>query len=89
MYDPAISHLTMEPREMKSRIDTPVCECSWQLDLCVCSVACSCPTLCAPWTVVHRVPLAWISRQEYWSGLPFPPPGHPPDPGIYLSTQEE
>ena len=23
-----------------------------------------------------------FSRQEYWSGLPFPPPGHLPDPGI-------
>ena len=23
-----------------------------------------------------------FSRQEYWSGLPFPPPGDPPDPGI-------
>ena len=21
-------------------------------------------------------------RQEYWNGLPFPPPGDPPDPGI-------
>ena len=23
-----------------------------------------------------------FSRQEYWKGLPFPPPGYPPDPGI-------
>ena len=23
-----------------------------------------------------------FSRQEYWSGLPFPSPGNPPDPGI-------
>ena len=23
-----------------------------------------------------------VSRQEYWSGLPFPSPGHPPNPGI-------
>ena len=23
-----------------------------------------------------------LSRQEYWSGLPFPPPGDLPDPGI-------
>ena len=23
-----------------------------------------------------------ISRQEYWSGLPFPPPGYLPEPGI-------
>ena len=35
------------------------------------------------WTVAHQAPLAMIfSRQEYWSGLPFPPPGDFPDPGI-------
>ena len=32
-----------------------------------------------PCTVACQVPL---SRQEYWSGLPFPSPGDPPDPGI-------
>ena len=31
----------------------------------------------------HQVPLSiGLSRQEYWSGLPFPPPGNLPDPGI-------
>ena len=36
-----------------------------------------------PWTAVHQVPLSvGFSRQEYWSGLPFPPPGDLPDPGI-------
>ena len=36
-----------------------------------------------PWTVVHQVPLSvGFSRQEYWSGLPFPSPGDLPDPGI-------
>ena len=35
------------------------------------------------WTVAHQVPLSMrVSRQEYWSGLPFPPPGDLPDPGI-------
>ena len=40
--------------------------------------------LCAtPRTVAHQVPLPMgVSRQEYWSGLPFPPPGDLPDPGI-------
>ena len=34
-------------------------------------------------TVAHQVPLFMeFSRQEYWSGLPFPPPGDLPDPGI-------
>ena len=32
-----------------------------------------------PWTIVHQTSL---SRQEYWSGLPFPFPGDLPDPGI-------
>ena len=36
-----------------------------------------------PWTVAHQVPLSMeFSRQEYWSGLRFPPPGDFPDPGI-------
>ena len=36
-----------------------------------------------PWTVAHQVPPPMgFSRQEYWSGLPFPSPGDLPDPGI-------
>ena len=36
-----------------------------------------------PWTVAHRAPLSvGFSRQEYWSGLPFPSPRDLPDPGI-------
>ena len=35
------------------------------------------------WTVTHQAPLFMgFSRQEYWSGLPCPPPGNLPDPGI-------
>jgi len=48
---------------------------------CVCLVSSNSET---PWTVcslpgssVHGIP-----RQEYWSGLPFPPSGNLPDPGI-------
>ena len=34
-----------------------------------------------PWTIAHQGPLAMgFFRQEYWSELPFPPPGDPPDP---------
>ena len=37
----------------------------------------------APWTVTHQSPLSLaFSRQEYWSGLPFPFPGDLPNPGI-------
>ena len=36
-----------------------------------------------PWTVVYQAPQSMeFSRQEYWSGLPFPPPGYLPNPGI-------
>ena len=42
--------------------------------------------LCAtPWTVAYQAPLSLgFSRQEYWSGLPFPSPGDLLDPGIQL-----
>ena len=36
-----------------------------------------------PWTVAYQaLPSMGFSRQEYWSGLPFPSPGDLPDPGI-------
>ena len=36
-----------------------------------------------PWAVAYQAPLSTeFSRQEYWSGLPFPSPGDLPDPGI-------
>ena len=36
-----------------------------------------------PWTVAHQAPPSMeFSRQEYWSGLPFPSPGDLPNPGI-------
>ena len=40
-----------------------------------------------PWTVVHQATLSMeLSRQEYWSGLPFPPPWDLPDPGIKTTS---
>ena len=36
-----------------------------------------------PWTVVNQAPLSLeFSRQEHWSGLPFPPPGDLPHSGM-------
>ena len=36
-----------------------------------------------PWTVAYHAPLSvGFSRQDYWSGLPFPSPEDLPDPGI-------
>ena len=43
----------------------------------------SCPTLVTPWTVAYQAPPSMeFSRQEYWSGLPFPSAGNLPNPGI-------
>ena len=44
---------------------------------------CSCSVVVTPWTVARQAPLSnEFSKQEYWSGLPFPSPGDLPDPGI-------
>ena len=40
-----------------------------------------------PWTVAHQTPPSVeFSRQEYWSGLPFPSPGDLPDQRIELGS---
>ena len=40
-----------------------------------------------PWTAAYQAPPSMgFSRQEYWSGVPFPPPGDLPDPGIKLKS---
>ena len=44
-----------------------------------------CPTLATPWTVAHQASLSMgLPRQEHWSGLPCPPPGELPHPGMEL-----
>ena len=60
--------------------------------MCVCVCVCvwsevkslSCVWLFAtPWTVAYQaLPSMGFSRQEYWSGMPFPSPGDLPNPGI-------
>ena len=52
------------------------------ISACVCMLSCI-QLFAAPRTVAHQAPLSiGFSRQEYWSGLPFPSLGHLPDPGI-------
>ena len=59
---------------------------------CVCVCVCTYTQLLShiwlfgtPWTVAHQAPLSMrFPRQEYWSGLPYSPPGDLPDPGISL-----
>ena len=42
-----------------------------------------------PWTVACQAPLSMrFSRQEYWSGLPFPPPGDFLNPSIEPASSE-
>ena len=51
------------------------------------SVTQSCPTLCNLRTVALQAPLSMgFSGQEYWSVLPFPPPGDLPYPGIEVAS---
>ena len=52
--------------------------------VCVRTQSLSCVQLfVTPWTVARQAPLSMeFSRQEYWSGLPFPTPGDLPDPVV-------
>ena len=53
----------------------------------VLSGAQSCLTLVAPWAIAHQAPLSRrFSRQENWSGLPFPSLGDLPNPGTELKS---
>ena len=52
---------------------------------CVCTLSHLSPVrlFANPWSVARQAPLSMgFSKQEYWSGLPCPPPGDLPDPGI-------
>ena len=58
------------------------CTNRWCLPLCVCALS-HVQLLVTPWTVACQAPLSMgFSKQEYWSGLPCPPTGDLPDPGI-------
>ena len=53
----------------------------------MCSVVQLCLNLCSPMNCSSQAPLSMgISRQEYWSGLPCPPPGDLPNLGIELMS---
>ena len=54
-----------------------VCVC-----VCVCVLLSHVQLFVTPWTVARQAPLSMkFCRQEYWSGLPFPPPEDLPNPG--------
>ena len=54
--------------------------------MCVCVCVCVLSHVrffATPWTVARQALLSMgFLRQEYWSGLPFPSPGDPPDPKV-------
>ena len=55
----------------------------------VCMLSCfsHVPLFATQWTVTHQAPMSMgFSRQEYWNGLLFPPPGAFADPGIELMS---
>ena len=55
--------------------------------MCVLSHLSHVQLFAALWTVAHQAPLSMgFSRQEYWSGLPCPPPGDFPDPQIETAS---
>ena len=59
--------------------------CNSDLSCCVCLLSCfsHVQLFAALWTVACQPPLSMgFSRQEYWSGLSCPPPGHLPNQGI-------
>ena len=56
--------------------------------VCVLSCFSSVQLFVTPWTVAHQVPLPReFYRQEYWSRLPFPPPGDLPNPCLLNCRQ--
>ena len=67
--------------QLQTSTDAKVSPCAPAAVLCMCEQSCLTlcdPTDCSlPGSSVHGFP-----RQEYWSGLPFPPPGDLHDPGV-------
>ena len=65
---------------------------SWTQDIywtrfCCCDVLCHVRLFKTPWIVAHQAPLSLeFSRQEYWSGEPFPMPGDLPDSMTVLTV---
>ena len=66
----------------------PLCRqlVGWQVGVgekCVLSHSSCVWVFATPWAIALQAPLSMgFSRQEYWSGLPCPPPGDLPNPGI-------
>ena len=77
----AIKHAdswVIPPKALTGALGTCICNNKWKW-----KVAQWCQLFATPWTIAHQAPPSMeFSRQEYWSGLPFPSPGDLPDLGI-------
>ena len=79
-YSPLLFHLNNSPLNAFKPSANP------EFLVCVSHSVVS-ESLWTPWTVALQVPLSMeFSRQEYWSGLPFPSPGDLPYPGTELGS---
>ena len=73
--------------KLRNRVSVCVCVCVC-VSVCVCVCVCVCvlshvQLFATLWTVTHQTPVSvGFFRQECWNGLPFPPPGDLPEPGI-------
>jgi len=62
-------------------------KCVWLKVLCVLSRFSHVRFCATPWAAARQNSLSMgFSNQEHWSGLPCPPPGNLPDPGIKLTS---
>ena len=84
-----LCHLqTLIPKTEKHEKGSFIQEQGTLLNIIVCTVSHSAVSdSVTPRTVAHQAPLPMkFSRQEYWSGLPFPPPADLPDLEIELAS---
>ena len=70
-----------EPQGLGSMVSTP--RDHFGMGVCILSCFSHVQLFAIPWTVACQAPLSLgLLRQEYWSGLPFPPAGDLPNPEI-------
>ena len=83
----SLSNPKTEEREILAIADLSLCELNIRCIMLV-TLSLTCVQLYATsWAVAHQAPLSMgSSRQEYQSGLPFPPPWDLPNPGIQLAN---
>ena len=80
---PTRDRTQVEPRSLALQADTLLFEPPGKPAAAAAAKLLESCLFATPWTVAYQGPLSMeFSRQEYWSGLPFPSPGDLPDPGI-------